>query len=176
VSANNEKKPNHVADGQVEVDLGDANSIAQSLNSEFDIIVMGEVFEHIFRPYKGLSALTEKLKPGGYLILTTPNLASIYNRLMLLIGNPLPNYRPIGSLPVEDHVTIVTKNQLVRLLKNRLNLKVLTVRGYTYAEKRTAGDVQIGKRFAKFRHLVNVALPDTFREGLIYFAQKPYNN
>jgi predicted SAM-dependent methyltransferase len=180
VSANNEGKPNEVADEQIEVDLGDSAGITNSIKAHFDIIFMGEVFEHIFRPYEGLAALSKKLKPGGHLILTTPNLASIYNRVLLLLGKPLPNYRPIGVTPVEDHVTIVTREQLVNVMQDQLNLKVVAVRGFTYAEKDIVVEAgqygKSGRRLKGLRHLLNAALPNSFKEGLIYVAQRGYDS
>lgn len=59
-----------------------------------DCIVFTEVMEHLHYYYvpRVLSEINKSLKPGGYLILTTPNIASLFRRLRLLFGRQ-PIYR-----------------------------------------------------------------------------------
>jgi 2-polyprenyl-3-methyl-5-hydroxy-6-metoxy-1,4-benzoquinol methylase len=52
----------------------------------FNLIFAGEVIEHIVDTDFFLKELARCLKPGGYVLLTTPNLASWENRLRLLLG------------------------------------------------------------------------------------------
>ncbi|MBE9391232.1 class I SAM-dependent methyltransferase [Fervidicoccus fontis] len=52
----------------------------------FDLITSFEVIEHLFNPDNLLENVKNLLRPGGYLILSTPNLASWANRLFLLMG------------------------------------------------------------------------------------------
>lgn len=53
----------------------------------FDAILFLEVLEHIIdNPTHVISELHRILKPGGFLFLTTPNIAHIFNRIMLLFG------------------------------------------------------------------------------------------
>jgi SAM-dependent methyltransferase len=42
----------------------------------FDVIVMGAVLEHVHRPHDVISAAARALRPGGYLVVAVPNLAS----------------------------------------------------------------------------------------------------
>jgi ubiquinone/menaquinone biosynthesis C-methylase UbiE len=51
-----------------------------------DLAFMGEIIEHVFDPDTCLLAVRRVLKSGGTLIVTTPNLASWTNRIMLLLG------------------------------------------------------------------------------------------
>ncbi|HYZ93734.1 MAG TPA: methyltransferase domain-containing protein [Actinomycetota bacterium] len=53
---------------------------------EFDVVFCGEVIEHVFSPDAMLSDLKILLRPGGVLILSTPNLGYWVNRLLLLVG------------------------------------------------------------------------------------------
>lgn len=56
----------------------------------FDVIVAAEIIEHVFDTDGFLEKIREFLKPNGHLILTTPNLATLGRRLLLLFGkNPL---------------------------------------------------------------------------------------
>lgn len=52
----------------------------------YDLVIALEVIEHLFDTDHFLSQIQAALKPGGYLVLSTPNLASLKNRLRLLFG------------------------------------------------------------------------------------------
>jgi SAM-dependent methyltransferase len=55
-------------------------------DSSFDCIHAGEIIEHLFSPDLLLEEISRLLKPSGYGVLTTPNLASWRNRFALSIG------------------------------------------------------------------------------------------
>jgi 2-polyprenyl-3-methyl-5-hydroxy-6-metoxy-1,4-benzoquinol methylase len=55
-------------------------------NEAFDVIICSEVIEHVYSPDDLLDEISRLLKPDGYVILTTPNLASWKNRIALLLG------------------------------------------------------------------------------------------
>jgi len=61
-------------------------------DSYFDLIFCGDIIEHIFEPSFLLKEIWRVLKKSGSCIVTTPNLASWYNRLFLLLG-----YQPYGT-------------------------------------------------------------------------------
>ena len=177
VSVNLEGK-NDIADVSIECSLSDYKKIIElSQIEEFDIIFLGEVFEHLFSPYNIMKNLITLIKPSGYLIVTTPNLADIYNRLLLLLGQPLHNYRPIGASPNEDHVTLVTKKQMLNLLRKNLLLDVIAVDGYSYLERKIIVETenkhsQSGRKLRFVRAIVNKVVPLNFREGILYIAKK----
>jgi SAM-dependent methyltransferase len=52
----------------------------------YEVILFTEVLEHILDTGTAVENIRRLLRPGGALVLTTPNLASWYNRLMLLMG------------------------------------------------------------------------------------------
>jgi SAM-dependent methyltransferase len=52
----------------------------------FDLVFAGEVIEHVVDPDAVLTEIHRVLAPGGALILTTPNLAAWFNRVLLLLG------------------------------------------------------------------------------------------
>jgi SAM-dependent methyltransferase len=68
--------------------LVDLNSEQQLpfADARFDLIFVGDVIEHIFSPDFLLEEIARLLRPGGYALITTPNLASWRNRLVLLFG------------------------------------------------------------------------------------------
>lgn len=55
-------------------------------SSQFDFIIGHECIEHLWNTDQFLSECHRCLKKGGYLILTTPNLTSWYNRILFLLG------------------------------------------------------------------------------------------
>lgn len=60
--------------------------------SSFDCIYAGEVIEHLFSPDALLVEIHRLLVPDGYAVITTPNLASWRNWLVLLLG-----WQPFGT-------------------------------------------------------------------------------
>ena len=55
----------------------------------FDVVVLGEVCEHLFNPSEVLKEIHRVLKDGGHLVLSTPNIAALTRRIKLLFGrNP----------------------------------------------------------------------------------------
>lgn len=50
---------------------------------------MLRVIEHLINPDNAISEAYRVLKPGGFLIIATPNQASWVNRVLLLFGHPI---------------------------------------------------------------------------------------
>ena len=55
-------------------------------NNTFDVIIATEIIEHLFDTTSFLKKCNSVLKKEGLLILTTPNIASLGNRINLLFG------------------------------------------------------------------------------------------
>ncbi|MFJ8955848.1 methyltransferase domain-containing protein [Streptomyces sp. NPDC102381] len=51
-----------------------------------DAVLLSEVVEHLVDPDAALDEIHRVLRPGGHLMLSTPNLAAWYNRALLLAG------------------------------------------------------------------------------------------
>ena len=80
----------------------------------FDTITAGEIIEHIYDTDFFLEEISRVLKPNGYLILSTPNIATLGRRLMLLFGiNPLIDTCLENSA---GHIRYFTKKSLEELL------------------------------------------------------------
>lgn len=59
-------------------------------NIQFDVVVAGEIIEHVFDTDFFLQKIRKMLVPDGRLIITTPNVASLGRRFLLLLGiNPI---------------------------------------------------------------------------------------
>lgn len=80
----------------------------------FDLVFAGEVIEHLIDTDGFLREVNRCLRPGGHLIVTTPNLASFENRLRLLLGiYPIwVNYNLDGSGHVRAYTPRILKKQL----------------------------------------------------------------
>ena len=74
----------------------------------FDLVFSCEVLEHLtVTPLQHISALAAVLKPGGYVVLSTPNLASLRKILGLLRG------RPILPKPEDAFSPVIAQNNWV---------------------------------------------------------------
>jgi ubiquinone/menaquinone biosynthesis C-methylase UbiE len=126
-----------------------------------DVILASDVLEHLVNPALFVSEMFRVLRPGGYLILDTPNLASWHNIFALLVGvQPFsgPNitnmedaeiglvremHRSDHGLPEQGenieqpeqeltrHIVVVAYRSLVNLVK-RTGFKITLVRGFGY--------------------------------------------
>jgi len=91
---------------------------------KFHLIVAGEIIEHLYSPDFLLSEIHRLLKPKGYLLISTPNLASLARRFMLLFGlNPFIETSPL--LPEScGHIRYFTFSNFKKLLrKNKFHIK-----------------------------------------------------
>lgn len=99
----------------------------------YDVVVAGDIIEHLVETDSFVRELWRILKPGGCLILTTPNLASWYNRFRLLRGRPPRSYPGVSST--------VRRDELVDLNHIRLHVVdewryLLEVHGFCVSEVR----------------------------------------
>ena len=131
----------------------------------FDLILCSEVIEHLYNPDFVVDEFKRVLRPSGKIIITTPNLAAWYNRVLLLAGiqpvhteistrRVLGRRLPIlgqGGTPV-GHIRLFTLpglNDFVSL--HRLTL--LTVQGYSLEFVRNFGFLD--RLFSKFPSLAS---------------------
>ena len=56
------------------------------MDGRFDVVFAGEIIEHLLNPDLLLNEIYRILKKEGICVITTPNLASWYNRIQLLFG------------------------------------------------------------------------------------------
>lgn len=87
------------ATGHITCDLNDTGRIRTE--RRFDVIVFAEVLEHLHTaPETVLTRLRGLLRPGGYLIVQTPNACDLIKRIKLLAGrNPYERIRTTTMNP-----------------------------------------------------------------------------
>jgi 2-polyprenyl-3-methyl-5-hydroxy-6-metoxy-1,4-benzoquinol methylase len=72
---------------RIEIRLLDISEAEDAYSLDFfDFVFAGEVIEHLKETDRLVTRASDYLKPGGYLILTTPNLAAWYERILLASG------------------------------------------------------------------------------------------
>jgi 2-polyprenyl-3-methyl-5-hydroxy-6-metoxy-1,4-benzoquinol methylase len=62
--------------------------------NKYDLLIMGEILEHFYKPNKILKKLTEILKPNGKILITVPNMPSLRNRLKFGLLGVFPDNNP----------------------------------------------------------------------------------
>ncbi len=94
--------------------VADAETLPQLPGAPFDVILCGDVLEHLREPLAVLKHLASSLRPGGRLLVTVPNVAFIACRLALLFG--VFQYRDRGIMD-RTHLRFFTKASLSQLLR-----------------------------------------------------------
>lgn len=90
-------------------------------HNRFDYIIFSEVIEHLFEPEKVLKKLVGWLKPGGHILITTPNIVHIYYRWNFLLGRF--NYKE-DTVINRSHVHFFTYNSIKELISS-VGLKIV---------------------------------------------------
>jgi SAM-dependent methyltransferase len=79
----------------------------------FDVIVFADVLEHFVEPLEVLTMAKRRLKPGGRIVISIPNVAHLTVRLQLLLGSF--NYTDRGILD-RTHLHFYTKRSLREMI------------------------------------------------------------
>jgi 2-polyprenyl-3-methyl-5-hydroxy-6-metoxy-1,4-benzoquinol methylase len=124
--------------------LSDLNKKIPLKESSVDIVVANHTIEHLYNTDTFVSEIYRILKPGGYAVIGTPNLASWHNAFALVTGRQ-PYSGPTVKLPSNDiasgmkqeknkrmslkldgkaedalgHIVVLTYKTLVRLLRSK---------------------------------------------------------
>lgn len=80
-----------------EVDLFEPSAREAFLHAHgntFDAVVLLEVIEHVRDPWETLSFAHRLLRPGGTLLLSTPNITSFFSRFRFLTGGRFHQFEP----------------------------------------------------------------------------------
>lgn len=90
----------------------------------FDVIILGDILEHLKEPLLVLSKYKEYLKPGGLIISSTGNIANWHVRLNLLFGRF--EYKEKGILD-KTHLRFYTKKTFKKLMRDA-GLKIVDIK------------------------------------------------
>lgn len=96
-------------------------------NEYFDVVVAGEIIEHVFDTDYFLEEIRRVLKKNGLLLVSTPNIASLGRRIMLLFGiSPIIETSPNEKESV-GHIRYFTFHTLRRLLSKHSFMKIKSI-------------------------------------------------
>jgi len=125
------------------VEYAPGNVLELAVGEPFDAILLAEVVEHVAHPDQFLRKVSDLLRPGGWIILTTPNGGYIRNRLPRFSDCKSPEqyedmqFRPDG----DGHIFLLHDDEIIRL--SRLaGLEVHELRHY--CNPLTSGHLKLG--------------------------------
>lgn len=163
-----------------------------NINLKYDLIFIGELLEHSYNPDGIIASSLLALMPDGLIIITTPNLACLYNRIFLLLGWSLGGYYPsiryMTGNPffkntsgqfgiVTDHKSVFTWKGLIELLK-LYDLKIIESYGYDVINGENSV-VMPAKNYSvthyNLRILLNHFIPKGMRTDMMFICQLKKN-
>ncbi len=152
---------------------GDAEQMPKKFSNFFDTIIAGELIEHSETPEKFVRECKRVLKPSGIVIVTTPNVKSLVNRIF-------KNYQHSG------HKNLFYEKILKNIFENN-GFEVIYFTYLPYTEYSSPGK---SAEFGHFKSLIknksriftHYLLPNRLRENMVLVAKpkeshkNPYNH
>ena len=93
-------------------------------DASVDVIVCNQVLEHLKNIWLPMSEMHRVLRPGGYALLSVPNLASFHNRVLLALGRQPTSIRLFGP-----HVRGFTLREFRELIGREGAYSLAAIRG-----------------------------------------------
>jgi SAM-dependent methyltransferase len=104
-----------------------AKGIPAGVGTGYDVVLAGDVIEHLPHPKESLREILRVLRPGGELLLSVPNFGHWYPRGRVVLG--LFGYDRRGILD-DTHLRFFTRSSLRRMVRNS---------GFDIVEERVTG-------------------------------------
>jgi 2-polyprenyl-3-methyl-5-hydroxy-6-metoxy-1,4-benzoquinol methylase len=89
--------------------------IPPEVGTGYDVVIAGDVVEHLSHPRDALRQIVRILRPGGQLVLSVPNFAHWYPRLRVALG--VFDYDRRGILD-QTHLRFFTRSSLRRMIRS----------------------------------------------------------
>src|SRR3990170_5130970 len=153
------------SDRSIRFIVGDAENL--KLNKKFDLIICGELLEHMFNIDEFIEKIKVMMNENSYLLLTTPNLASLFNRVSILLGFQPYSINPSRKIQFNPfikydffngHVSAMTYYALVKFLRKN-GFKILKIGGYHVVHE---GENRLR---SILRHIMS--MKSSFAEGVV---------
>ena len=97
----------------IDVLVGSADTVLENMSGLFDVIVFADVLEHLVDPDAVLKLATQRLAPGGQILISIPNVAHLTVRIPLLFGSF--TYADRGIMD-RTHLHFYTKQTLSHMI------------------------------------------------------------
>jgi 2-polyprenyl-3-methyl-5-hydroxy-6-metoxy-1,4-benzoquinol methylase len=109
----------------------------------YDLVIAGDVIEHIYNTHILMPAIHHVLKPGGKLIITAPNICQWKYRLAFMLGR-IPSHAAEGDRthPRRGHIRDYSYREMRNLLLKH-NFSILEEKGAKPFLPRTLGHTVI---------------------------------
>ena len=93
------------------------NVVELTLDTSFDVVLAAEVIEHVAHPDEFLHSLARFVKPGGHVVLTTPNGGYFRNLLPRFSDCPDPSIYEAGQFKpnADGHIFLLHLDEVGRL-------------------------------------------------------------
>lgn len=134
----------------------------------FQTVLCSEVIEHLDSPSRLMREAYRILANNGFLILTTPNIVRIRNRISFFFHGVSPNICPPGEYnPFSSHEWLHFREYTLGEIQ-----KLLRENGFQVVES----NYLINKHFDEnhLRTMVKVLMPKSLRRGIIVVARKAH--
>lgn len=106
-------------------------------DASIDVVVCGEVLEHLVDTDHMLDEIGRVLAPGGICVLSTPNLAAWYNRALLALGyQPMLSQVSFRHAPGRPSFAPGEGGDHLRMFSARALLEFVELHGFTVRETR----------------------------------------
>lgn len=106
-----------VADIQLQIQNLDSEFAADIVadDNKYDAVIAIEIIEHLENPFRFARECAKLLKPGGLLFLTSPNVESVYSRIIFFYTGRLNSFGEYETVR-PAHITPIFKWKLDMLL------------------------------------------------------------
>lgn len=142
----------------------DLHSDCSELESDSaDVVAAVELIEHLENPRALVRTMTRIVRPGGWVVMTTPNQLSLLSKVSLLVSNQFPAFKARPGL-YPSHITALLSDDLVRIARE-CGLANIDV---GYSEQ---GRIPLtGRHFPRW---CSAWFPRALSDNVVLFARKP---
>ena len=155
-----------------DLEFAPGNVFDLGLDGRFDVVLITEIIEHVAHPDEFLQKIGRLVKPGGHIVMTTPNGGYFKNQLPKFSECPDPSqFEAMQFKPNSDgHIFLLHVDEIASLAA-KAGLKVEQIRIYT--NSLTNGHVKteallrvLPKRWVEILETLTACLPWPLRKKL----------
>ena len=125
-----------------EIEFAPGNVFELGFKEDFDCVLITEIIEHVAHPNEFLKKIASMVKPGGYIVMSTPNGAYFRNRLPRFSDCPDSSiFEDVQFKPNSDgHIFLLWPDEIVSL-GNKAGLKL--EKHSIFTNSLTAGHIKL---------------------------------